>query len=511
MAAAASTSEARDLSLGVPLAEVEPGRPVAGQVDGEPVLLSRIGDRLHAVGGACTHYGGPLAEGLVVGETVRCPWHHACFSLCTGEALAAPAFASLDVWQVEIEGEMAFVRGKAAVGAPQPRPRPSAGQLERVLIVGGGAAGFAAAEMLRRSGYERQLTMVSADAAPPCDRPNLSKDYLAGTAPEEWIPLQGPEFYETNGIDLRLGADVVQIDPGGREARLRDGQTIRFDRALLATGAEPIRLRTPGFDRPEVHVLRSLADSRAIIKAAEGASRAVIVGASFIGLEAAAALRSRGLEVHVVAPETVPMARVLGEALGRFVMQRHLEHGVVFHLGQTATGWADGRMSLSGGASLAADLVVLGVGVKPRVELAAAAKLAVNDGVLVDAFLQTSHPAVFAAGDIARYPDSRTGQPIRVEHWVAAERQGQAAALSLLGERRPFTTPPFFWSNHYETSIHYVGHAHSFDEAQIDGSIDDGEATVRYLAGGRLMAAASIGRDRQSLEIELELEQSAPA
>jgi NADPH-dependent 2,4-dienoyl-CoA reductase/sulfur reductase-like enzyme/nitrite reductase/ring-hydroxylating ferredoxin subunit len=511
MATAPTIADAPDLSLGVALTRLENGTPIAGQVNGEPVLLSQLDGKLYAVSGTCTHYGGPLAEGLVVDATVRCPWHHACFSLRTGEAIAAPAFAGLDVWDVEIQDDTAFVRRKRPPPSPEPRARRRQHQPDRVLIVGGGAAGFAAADMLRRSGYDTELVMVSADDAPPCDRPNLSKDFLAGTAPESWIPLQGPDFYESHAIDLRLGAEVIGIEPEIGQVRLRGGETLGFDKALLATGAEPIRLRTPGFDQPDVHVLRSLADSRAIIKAAQGASRAVIVGASFIGLEAAAALRSRGLEVHVVAPETIPMARVLGEALGRFVMQLHVEHGVVFHLGQTASAWLDGRLMLSGGEALAADLVVLGVGVKPRIDLAARANLAVDGGVVVDAFLQTSHPAVYAAGDIARYPHGRTGQLIRVEHWVAAQRQGQAAALSMLGEGSPHQTPPFFWSNHYEASIHYVGHADSFDEARIDGSVEDGDATVRYFSGGQLLAAASIGRDQQNLQIELELEQRARA
>jgi NADPH-dependent 2,4-dienoyl-CoA reductase/sulfur reductase-like enzyme len=351
--------------------------------------------------------------------------------------------------------------------------------------------------------------MLSADEAPPCDRPNLSKDYLAGTAPEEWIPLKGPKFYEKRGIDLRLGLEVARIDLDAREAVAADGTRFRFDRLLLATGAEPIRLNGPGFDRPNVHTLRSLADSRAIVAAAGAAATVAVVGTSFIGLEAAAALRARGLAVHVVGLDAVPMERTLGRELGALVQSVHEAQGVVFHLGESAEAFDGSRLRLSGGGEIACDFVVLGVGVKPRLGLAAAAGLAIDRGVLVDAFLETSRPGVFAAGDIARYPAPGGGEAVRVEHWVAAERQGQAAAANMLGERRPFLAPPFFWSNHYDLAIRYVGNGTGFDGVEIDGSLRSADATVRYLRAGRLVAAASVGRDRENLVIGAELERAA--
>jgi apoptosis-inducing factor 3 len=507
MSANAAILTGPDFAAGVPRAAIPLDRPLAGRVGDEPVLLSLLNGEYYAIGGTCTHYGGPLAEGLIVGETVRCPWHHACFSLRTGEALAAPAFDALARWRVEAEGEVVFVREVTPNALPKVGGAKRHADLARILIVGGGAAGFAAAEMLRRRGYAGELTMVSDDASSPCDRPNLSKDYLAGSAPREWIPLKGPEFYRDKDIDLRLATHVTDIDLAGRQAMIRDGGALPFDALLLATGSEPIRLATPGFDRPNVHVLRSLADAEAIINATHGASRAVVVGASFIGLEVAASFRTRGLEVHVVAPDAIPMERVLGPQLGGYIRSVHERRGVIFHLGQTVQSFAEGRLQLSGGETVLTDLVVLGVGVRPRIELAERAGLTTDRGVVVDAFMRTSQPAIYAAGDIARYPDARSGELIRVEHWVAAERQGQAAALSMLGEGQPFTAPPFFWSNHYdEVAIHYVGHASKVDQIQVDGSVEAADATVRFLLGGRLMAAASLGRDMESLEIEFGME-----
>ncbi|HXJ01524.1 MAG TPA: FAD-dependent oxidoreductase [Micropepsaceae bacterium] len=290
-----------DLTQGIALAELSDGGKLVGHVGGDEVLLVRQGSDIFAVAAHCSHYHGPLADGIVVGTTVRCPWHHACFDLRTGEALRAPALSSIACWPVEQRGSKIFVSAKPA--EPKPRAKLTGTLPEKIVIVGGGAAAFAAAEMLRRAQYQGNIVMLSNDDASPVDRPNLSKDYLAGTAPEDWIPLRPDSFYSENVIDLRLGATVTSLDLGARQVALADGSTVGYDRLLLATGAEPVRLSIPGADQPHVHTLRSLADSSAIIARAKTAKRAVVVGASFIGLECAASLRTRGLEVCVVAPE----------------------------------------------------------------------------------------------------------------------------------------------------------------------------------------------------------------
>ncbi len=501
-----------DLTSGIPEGDLADGSMLVGQVGEEAVLLARRGDEIFAIGATCTHYGGPLGEGLMVEDTVRCPWHHACFSLRTGEALAAPALNATSCWRIERRDDRIFVRGKISeAGRRMPaKPRPTVEPPGHMAIIGGGAAGYAAAEMLRREGYGGGVTILSDDAAPPCDRPNLSKDYLAGTAPEDWIPLRPPEFYAENAIELRLGTSATAIDVAARHVVLGSGETLGFDKLLLATGAEPIRLQVPGADLPHVRTLRSLADSRDLIGRARKGSRAVVIGASFIGLEVAAALRHREVEVHVVAPEARPMERVLGPTLGDFVRQLHESHGVVFHLGHTAAAIEAGRVRLDNGTLIDADFVVVGIGVRPRIQLAQQAGLAVDRGVLVDEYLETSAPGIFAAGDIARWPDEYHGERLRIEHWVVAERQGQTAARNMLGRRERFTAVPFFWSQHYDVSIDYVGHAAAWDEIVQDGDPNSHDVALRLRQAGRTLAVATIFRGRESLLAELAMEGGQP-
>lgn len=497
-----------DLTQGVSLADFSEGK-LLGHVADDEVLLVQVGAEVLAIDPHCSHYHGPLADGLVVDDTIRCPWHHACFSLRTGEAIRSPAFGRLAVWRTERDGDKIVVRHRSETPhTAAPRVAAAAEDVApgRIVIVGGGAAGFAAAEMLRREGYAGAVTMLSDDTAAPVDRPNLSKDYLAGQAPEDWMPLRPDDFYREAGIDLRLSTPVVSVDPKGRSVQLADGTALPFDRLLLATGAEPVRLQIPGAAPQRLHTLRTLADSRAIIEAATNAKRVLIIGASFIGLEVAGALRARELEVHVVAPESRPMERTLGARMGDFVRALHEEHGVVFHLQDTVTAMVDKRAALKSGGTIETDMVVLGVGVRPRLSLAEQAGLAIDRGVAVDAFLQTSAPDIFAAGDIARWPDGRSGSNIRVEHWVVAQRQGQTAARNMLGRHERFDAVPFFWSQHYDVPINYVGHAEKWDEIRVDGSIENRDCLVEYRQNDRILALASIYRDLASLQGELAME-----
>jgi apoptosis-inducing factor 3 len=497
-----------DLAQGIATAQLPDGGKLVGHVGSDEILLVRRGSEIFAVSAHCTHYHGPLADGIVVGDTVRCPWHHACFDLRSGEALRAPALSPLACWSVEQRSGKIFVREQAAQAQPK-RVAPSGATPEKIVIIGGGAAGFAAAERLRRARYQGSIVMLSNDDAPPVDRPNLSKDYLAGTAPEDWVPLRPDSFYSENGIDLRLTAQVAGIDPRARQVALSNGGKVPYDRLLLATGAEPIRLPIPGGDQPHVSTLRSLADCRAIIARAGAARRAVVLGASFIGLECAAALRTRNIETHVVAPEKRPMERIMGPQMGDFIRALHEEHGVIFHLEDTPSAIDGKRVKLKSGAELEADLVIMGVGVRPRTQLAESAGLKVDRGVVVDAYLETSAPGIFAAGDIARWPDPHSGEPIRVEHWVVAERQGQTAALNMLGAQEKFTAVPFFWSQHYDVPINYVGHAEAWDELKIDGDIPARDCVLRFNRKGRTLAVASIYRDVESLQAELAMETSS--
>jgi NADPH-dependent 2,4-dienoyl-CoA reductase/sulfur reductase-like enzyme len=360
--------------------------------------------------------------------------------------------------------------------------------------------------MLRREGYDGPLTIVSADASPPVDRPNLSKDYMAGTAQEEWIPLRSSDYYRDRRIDLLLNSRVSSLDTKRRRILLANGKELEFGALLLATGADPVRLPIQGATDAQLHYLRTFADSKAIIARAASAKRVLVIGASFIGLEVAASLRARGIHVDVVAPDRQPLERVMGAEVGVFIRKLHEAHGVTFHLEQTISRVSGRAVTLSDGKDLEADFIVLGVGVRPSLIVAEQAGLAIDRGINVDEYLETSVPGIFAAGDAARWPDLHTGERIRVEHWVVAERMGQVAAKNILGHSEKFDAVPFFWSQHYDVTINYVGHAEKWDAVEIDGNLDARDCSIVYKNGGRTLATATISRDVQSLQAEVAME-----
>ena len=502
-----NTPAGPDFAEGVASSQLPEGGMLLGHAHGEPMILARRGGEVFAVGAFCTHYGAPLADGLLVDDTVRCPWHHACFSLRTGEAIRAPALDAISCWRVEQRSGSVYVREKLENVATPRRPRTS-GTPASIVIIGGGAAGNAAAEMLRREQYAGRVTVLSADDSLPCDRPNLSKGYLSGSAPDESNRLRTPEFYAQHQIEVKLEARVAAIDAANRNVRLEDGTRFDYGALLLATGAEPVRLGIPGAELPHVHYLRTLADSRALVARAVESRRAVVIGASFIGLEVAASLRARNIDVHVVGREARPMEGILGADMGDFVRRLHEQHGVVFHLGTTATSIGERSVALRNGEKLDADLVGIGLGVRPAISLAEGAGLAIDRGVLVDEYLATSVPGIFAAGDIARWPDPLTGDRIRVEHWVVAERQGQTAARNMLGQRERFAAVPFFWTEQYDFGLAYVGHAERFDSVEIDGGIDEQDCAISYRRAGKRLAVAVVHRDLDGLRAEVEFERS---
>jgi NADPH-dependent 2,4-dienoyl-CoA reductase/sulfur reductase-like enzyme/nitrite reductase/ring-hydroxylating ferredoxin subunit len=496
-----------DLRSGVDVESLAENSPFLGHVEGEAVMLVRQGENIFATGATCTHYSGPLAEGLVVGETIHCPWHHARFSLRSGEAEGAPALNPIPCFAIQREGSKVRVGPKREVSFQVSCPRNP----DSVVIIGSGAAGAACTDMLRNKGYGGPITLVGDEEPGPVDRPNLSKDYLAGTAPEDWIPLRSREYYESIHVEMITRDPAARIDPGAREATLRSGRVLRYGALLLATGAEPRSLSIEGAGLPHVRRLRTLADSKAIITLTQRAKRCVVIGSSFIGLEVAASLRHRGLEVTVVSSDPVPLAKVLGSELGRWIQDLHEQNGVRFLLGATPRAIREDRVELSDGQSIEAELAVLGVGVSPRTALAEGCGLTVDNGVIVDDNLRTSASDIYAAGDIARYPDPFSGERVRIEHWVLAERQGQAVARAMLGIGHAFRDVPFFWSQHYDATISYVGHASSWDGIEIRGDLAARNACAIYRRNGRSTAVATIGRDHVSLDVEAALEQGDTA
>ncbi len=491
-----------DFGAGFAADDVREGVPLLGHTGGEAVVLVRSGGEFFAVGATCTHYAAPLAGGIVADGALRCPLHHSCFDLKTGEAVRSPAFASLACYRVEVEG------GRVRVGERRPDPAAkvsAAAGPSSVVIVGAGAAAYAAADALRREGFQGKITLIGAEETGPVDRPNLSKDYLAGKAPDEWIPLPMPP-----GVELRTGTRATSIDTNGRRLLLADGSAVPWDALLLATGVEVSKLDVPGADLPHVHTLRTFADSKAIVADAARSKRAVVVGAGFIGLEAAASLRERGVAVNVVAPFP-PFEKVLGSEVGKFVQGLHEEHGVVFHIGESVASISKSSAVLRSGIELPADLVVVGIGVRPATSLAEGAGLNLDRGIVVDERLETSAKGIFAAGDVARWNDPRFGGLLRVEHWVVAQRMGAAAARSILGRPGAFHDVPFFWSAHYDVFIAYTGHAERWDRIDVNGSLAAKDATLAYREGKRTLAVVTIGRDRTSLEAELAFERGDEA
>ena len=498
-----------DLAAGVAPQDLLEDRPLLGHAHGNAVMLVRSGGTVYAVGAQCTHYSGNLADGLVVQEgaepTVRCPLHHACFRLRDGAAVRAPAHSPLATYEVQQEAGLLRV-GPAQVRAPASPPKLAP---QHITVVGAGAAGFAAVETLRQRGFRGALTWIGADSSAPYDRPNLSKNYLAGTAPEAWIPLRPAQHYHDQKIDLRLGARVQQLNLQERKITLASNQIFGFETLLLCTGAEPIRLTMPGASLPHVYTLRSLEQCRNIIAAAERCKKVVLLGASFIAMEVAAALRHRKLEVHVVAPPHAPLP-ALGPELGGHMQRLHERHGVIFHMGQEATRIDAERVVLEDGNTLPCDMVVLGVGVRPAVDVAQSAGLQVRDGIVVNQYLQTSAPNVYAAGDNCRYPDPHSKSLVRIEHWVLAQRLGQIAACNILGDSISVDAVPFFWTTQYDTTLCYVGHAATWDRISEHGKWRTGQGMLAYWQGARVAAVACVGFHPAMLQCELALERGEP-
>jgi apoptosis-inducing factor 3 len=496
--------EARlDLAQWTSVEAVAQGEVLAGVVSGESVLVWRSGNQLKAYSANCPHLSGPLDKGIITDGLIRCPWHHACFSLATGEATAAPAFDALREHPVVVERDRFAVRPAEAQAARQFGAVDVS--LGTMAIVGGGAAGLAAADALRNLGWRGGISVFSDETDQPYDRTLLTKDYLEGAFGDDRLSIARHSLADL-GVDFRGGATVQNIDASNQRLRLANGDELAYTKLLLATGAAPRRPDFPGGDLPHVMTLRSLRDCRRIIANVKSGARVAVVGGSFIAMEAAASLRGRGIYVDVIAQETHPLEKVFGRQLSDLVLEAHARKGVRLHLGSKVAAVKSNRILLEGGRQIDADIVIIGIGVEPRVQLAHSAGLTLDRGILVNSRLQTNDPDIFAAGDIVRWPDPHTGKNIRVEHWVVAERQGQVAAANMLGHDKAFTVVPFFWTKHFDLSIRYVGHAEEWDETIVEGDLSQRGCLVRFRHGGRDLAVATVERDDDCLRAEVAME-----
>jgi len=477
-------------------------------VGGKKVLMARVDGRFYATAARCPHWGGPLPEGTLHGPRLLCPLHKATFDVRNGDLLEPPALDGIAAFRVRVAGDDVYVDRSEEPRRGRTMPMYACdldADAREFVIIGAGAAAAAAAEALRQECFVGRILLISPEDRWPYDRPNLSKDFLAGELEVKWLPLRSPEFYEEHTIE-RLVGRVTRLDVASHTITLDDGTSLTPDAVLVASGARPRRLDVPGAGLPGVFTLRSQEDAEKLAAAAAGARRAVVIGASFIGMEAAASLVRRGLEVTVVGHEATPFARLLGEDVGRVVQARHAEHGTRFALGRGVVRFvgdsAIRAVKLDDGASLEADLVVVGVGVRPETDFVAGVELDRDGGLPVDEQLSVA-PGVWAAGDVARYREPHTGRHMRIEHWRLAEQQGRAAARAMAGRGEPFTGVPFFWTQHFDLELGYAGAGLGWEEVVVVGDLAAGDFTAFFAKADRLLAACGTQRDELGAFVEL--------
>jgi NADPH-dependent 2,4-dienoyl-CoA reductase/sulfur reductase-like enzyme/nitrite reductase/ring-hydroxylating ferredoxin subunit len=472
------------------------------------ILLARVGDRFHAVSATCPHYGGPLAEGALCGTRVVCPWHHAVFNVVNGNLEEPPALDALVSYDVRVDGDAVLV--SVPEGAPDRRTavmarRDHVADPRQFVIIGAGAAGYAAAQTLREEGFRGDIVMITREDRAPYDRPNLSKDYLHGHAEPEWMPLRSEGFFSEHDIKLVLNREVTRVDARTKTITFESGETMDYDALLVATGGAPIRLNIPGSDLKNICMLRSFADADSIIETAKRSRRAVIVGASFIGMEAASSLCERGLEVTVVAPSHEPFEATLGAEVGAVFRRLHESHGVRFKLGSIVYRFEGSHhveaVTLDSGESIKTDMVVVGTGVRPVTHFLEGVELDEAGGVVVDSRLCAAD-GLYAAGDIVNFADPRTRERVRIEHWRTAQQQGRAAARNMLGRDVAFDGVPFFWTRQFEGGLLYVGRATSWDEIIYRGETSSQDFLAFYVKGNRVLAVAGMNRDREMAAVE---------
>lgn len=474
---------------------------------GTEILLARVSGEVFAVGAHCPHYGAPLVEGVLNGQRLVCPWHHACFDITTGDLREPPALDALPSYEVKIENDQLKVRvPDTALDRRTPQmSKHDKGDDRFFVIAGGGAAGYSAAQTLREDGFTGRLALITRENHFPYDRPNLSKEYLQGNAEPAWLPLRADSFFAEHDIEVIRGREIEHIDAGSKTIKFADGEKLLCDALLVATGGEPRKLPFQSESQENVFLLRGYADADALIAAAETGKRAVVIGASFIGMEVASSLTVRGCEVTVVAPDEVPFQKILGAKIGKLFQDVHEENGVKFELGVSVSGFVCPKnvtaVVLESGQQLDADLVVVGVGVKPATGFLEGVTLHQDGGVIVDEQMRAAE-GVFAAGDIASFPQAFTGERVRIEHWRTAMQQGRLAAHNMAGKAVSYDGVPFFWTRQFDVSLLYVGHARQWDEIIYQGDLSARDFLAFYVKDNRVLAVAGMNRDREMAAIE---------
>jgi NADPH-dependent 2,4-dienoyl-CoA reductase/sulfur reductase-like enzyme/nitrite reductase/ring-hydroxylating ferredoxin subunit len=488
--------------------DLKNGEMKAFNVKTVDILLSKINDTFHAVAAFCTHYGAPLEDGVLSGDRIVCPWHHACFNAKSGDLLEPPARDALPSYEVRIDGDNVVVKLPDKIDSNR-EPNMAEQDLQKesrtYVILGAGAAGNAAAQTLRQDGFQGRIVMITYENRGPYDRPNLSKDYLQGEAEPEWMPLRSEDFYADQNIELIFNKKVILVNVRDKRIVFSDKESFQYDKLLIATGGVARSLVTPGSDLKNIFTLRSFDDADRIIKASENASNAVIVGASFIGLETADSLRHRDIDVTVVAPETMPFEHVFGSEIGSLFRELHEKNGVKFKLGQSVSKFeGTGNVEaviLGNGDRIDADLVIVGIGVKPATDFSESIEREKDGSIKVDQYLHADDD-IYAAGDIATFPYWYSGSDIRIEHWRTAEQQGRIVAHNMAGKKTAYESIPFFWTVQAGITLRYVGHAKTWDEIVVNGSIQDKNFIAYYVKNNQVQAAAGCNRNHDMAAIE---------
>ena len=490
------------------LSQLPAGHMHAVTVGDYDVLLANVDGSVYAVENKCSHYGFALTKGAMCEHRVRCPLHHACFDLRTGEQLEAPGMDGLPRFTVEVRGDDIYVSEEPeASNTPKPDasvavPAPRDGRYDHV-IVGGGTAAAYAVEAIRAADRTASVLVLSAEELPPYDRTKVSKDFMQKDADRGSLPLRSLDFYRDYGVEFRAGVEVKTLDLQQKTVTLADGGSVTYDRVLMATGGTPVELDLPGADREGVYTVRKAADAVAAREATADGTEVVIIGGSFIGLETAMSLGKRGGKITVVTPEDVLFGKVFGKEVGAYTRKLHEDAGVSFQLGRKAKEIrGNGSVTsvlLDDGTELPADIVIVGIGVKPATDYIEGIAFQEDHSVAVDGHLAAHAENAWAAGDIATYPD-REGM-LRIEHWKVAGQQGRVAGRNMAGQAEPYTMVPFFWTNQQGVNYRYVGHATDYDDIIFDGTPGESPFLAFYVKDDHVQACLGVKRDADAAAV----------